>query len=254
MAWQIFQHIYSSLLQRARLGLHVNRILTSLPVSIFYAPPPPFSVERDVLDAIDVAKDEEDDEEVFEMRDRLSTLQGELFSEAPTVPAATQNKGFLGLFRGSHASGTPAGNSTRDAKASNEKKRPAPKSKPPPRKKVAGSHPSAKSRAASRTSSGRTTHPPAAFVAGPASRRGNDDTIAGSRADAQLSTSLLTGGGKLPSSSSSTTATTPPNTGRDATTCVSVSCSSSVTSQNTLGYQHNCSTRRRIVKSHKLRI
>ena len=441
------------LLQRARL-------LTSLSVSIFYAFPP-FSVERDVLDAIDVAKDEEDDEEVFDMRDRLSILQGELCSEALTVPAAIQNKGFLGLFRGSRASGTPTGNSTREAKASNEKKRPAPKSKAPPRKKVAGSHPSAKSRAVSRvpakkkradekrspgygydylgvfedvdrykfssispcimlwnlhgenpeaprsradmspsslaftspfgdfelppgefirskvmgfdspsslrrfvdaakaiaidldwssdeslaqlqehlpsdnsltvnqvrhvyrnfadarsidghednidlsrrefdivmfckkrsltpidalammpyrylngieliwkdldekvsldlrqstpydielkskvglllqleknrpcrTSSGRTTHPPAAFVAGPASRRGNDDTIAGSRADAQLSTSLLTGGGKLPSSFSSTTATTPPNTGRDATTCVSVSCSSSVTSQ-----------------------
>ena len=120
MAWQVFQHIYSRLLQRALLGLHVNRILTSLPVSIFYAPPP-FSVERDVLDAIDVAKDEDDDEKVFDMRDRLSILQGEFFSEAPTVPAATQNKGFLGLFRGSHASGTPAGNSTREAKASNEK-------------------------------------------------------------------------------------------------------------------------------------
>lgn len=52
-------------------------------------------LKRGVLDAIDVAEDEEDDEEVKDLRDRLSILQGELFSQAP------QNKGFLGLFRGS---------------------------------------------------------------------------------------------------------------------------------------------------------
>ena len=72
-----------------------------------------------------------------------------------------------------------------------------------------------------RTSSGRTTHPPAAFVAGPASRKGNDDTIVGSRSDAQLSTSLLTGGDKLPSSSSSATATaaTPPTAAAFVKSC-----------------------------------
>ena len=79
------------------------------------------------------------------MRDRLSFLQEELFSEAPKVPAASEKKGFLGLFRGSRAS-SRADSGAREKKAPNEKKRPAPESKAPPQKKIAGRYANARRR------------------------------------------------------------------------------------------------------------